>query len=42
MPAISHLNLLGFKPEMSQNLLKASITSITESSSLRKNVLSSA
>ena len=42
MPAISHLASLGFKPETSENLSKAFITSIKESSSLRKDFLSSA
>ena len=42
MPAISHLASLGFKPETSENLSKAFITSITESSSLKKIVASSA
>ena len=42
MPAILHLALLGFKPETSENLWKTFITSITESSLPRENVVSSA
>ena len=42
MPAISRLASLGFKPETSENLLKAFIASVTESLLLRKNVVSSA
>ena len=38
MPAISHLASLGFKPQTSEILSKAFITSITESSSLKKSV----
>ena len=38
MPAISHFAYLGFKPERSEKLSKAFITSMTESSSL-KNML---
>ena len=41
MPVISHLASFGFKPETSENLWKAFIASITESSSIRKNVVSS-
>ena len=39
MPAISHLASLGFNTGLSENLSKAFITSITESSPLRKNVV---
>ena len=39
MPAISDFALLGFNPERSENLPKAFITSIKESSSYVKNVL---
>ena len=39
MPAISHLASLDFNTELSENLSKAFITSITESSSLRKNIV---
>ena len=39
VPAMSHFALLGFKPERSQKLSKAFIASISESSSLTKNVV---
>ena len=42
MPAISRFALLRFKWERSENLSKAFITSIAESSSLTKTVISSA
>ena len=42
MPAISHFALLSFKRESSENLSKAFIISITESSSFTENVVSSA
>ena len=42
MSAISHLASLGFKSETSENLSKAFTTSITESLSLKKIVVSSA
>ena len=42
MLAILHFTLLGFRPETQENLSKAFTTSITESLSPTKNVLSSA
>ena len=42
MLTISHFSFLSLKPEKSENLSKAFIIFITESSSLKKNVVSSA
>ena len=42
IPATSHLDLLGFKPKNDENMLKNFITSIKDSLSFRKNVVSSA
>ena len=42
IPATSYLDLLGFKPERDENISKTFITSIKDSLSFRKNVVSSA
>ena len=42
IPAFSHLDLLGFKPEKYENMSKTFITSIKDSLSFRKNVVLSA
>ena len=42
MPATSHFNVLGFKPENFENNLKVSISSLIDVSSLKKDVVSSA
>ena len=42
IPATSHLDLLGFKPDNDENMSNAFITSIKGSLSFRKKVVSSA
>ena len=42
MPATSHFNILGFKPENFENNLKVFISSLTDFWSLKKNVVSCA